>query len=169
MKLRSGKVCNIMNPEFKSNELLEAVASLNELYKLGESKMATRNKVEIVNNVLHKVNLSYTTFSSLCSHLDANDMIPGTACTKIAFKTGHNEFKESVQQWLENRLRNDVPEGYCCTTAVNITTSPVDKLSMLDSAKPGYSSTLPQKVSTKPALFSVLLHRRKTSQRCLKG
>ena len=79
-------------------------------------------------------------------------MIPGTAYTTIAFETSHNEFKERVQQWFENRLRKDVPEGYCSTTAVNITTSPVDKLSMLDSAKPGYSSTLPQRVSTKPDL-----------------
>ena len=109
--------------------------------------MAPRDNVEIVNDVLHKVNLFYITFSSLCSHLDANDMIPGTACTKIAFETGHNEFKERVQQWLENRLRNDVPEGYCSTTAVNITTSPVNKLSMLDSAEPGYSTLLQ---STKP-------------------
>ena len=112
--------------------------------------MASRNNVEIVNDVLHKVNLSYTTFSSLCSHLDANDIIPGTACTKMAFETDHNEFKERVQQWLKNRLKNDVPEGYCSTTAVNIATSPVDKLSMLDSAEPGYSLTLPQRVSTKP-------------------
>ena len=47
MKPRNGKF-NIMNPEFKSNELLKAVASVNDLYKLGESKMASRDNVEIL-------------------------------------------------------------------------------------------------------------------------
>ena len=57
-----------MNPEFKSNELLEAVAFLNELYKLGESKMAPRDNVEIVNDGLHKVNLFlYYLFFALLS------------------------------------------------------------------------------------------------------
>ena len=96
MKLRSGKVCNIMNPEFKSNNLLETIAFLNNLYKLGESKMASRDNFEIVNDVLHKVNHSYTTFTSLCYCQDANNIIPCTTFTKLV-EMGYNEFMEGVQ------------------------------------------------------------------------
>ena len=59
---------------------------MNGLYKLGESKTVSRDNVEINNDVLQKVNLFYTTFTSLCSHLVANDIIPSTTCTKPPLK-----------------------------------------------------------------------------------
>ena len=74
-----------MNSKFKSKDLLEAVAFLNDLYKLGEPKMAFENNFKIVNDALHKVNVSITTFTSLCSHLDATDIIPGNTFTKLVF------------------------------------------------------------------------------------
>ena len=112
MKLRSGKVCQIMDSNLQASEILNAVTVLNDLYKLGESKMASRENFELVNDVLHKVNLSYTTFSSVCSHLNSDDIIPGTSVTKLAFDTGYNEFKERVQQWLENWLKDEYRNSY---------------------------------------------------------
>ena len=37
-----------MNPEFKSNELLDAVASSSDLYKLGKSKMASHDPLKLL-------------------------------------------------------------------------------------------------------------------------
>ena len=100
MKLRSIRVYGIMN--HKATNLDEAVAQINNLYKLGRTLMVTTANADKMSKLLTKVNLAYDSFTFVSSDLAHGDVIQGSSATKLDFDTGYGEFKQRVQQWFDN-------------------------------------------------------------------
>ena len=100
MKLRSGRVYGIIN--HKPTNLAEAVAQLNNLYKLGETLMATTANADKMSELLTKVNLAYDSFTFLFSDSAHAGVIQGSSATKLDFHTSYGEFKKQVQQWFDS-------------------------------------------------------------------
>ena len=90
MKLRNGRVYGIMN--LMPTNLAEA--ELDNLYKLGETLMATTANADKMSELLTKVNLAYDSFTFLSSDLAHGDVIQGSSTTKLDFDTGYGEFKQ---------------------------------------------------------------------------
>ena len=105
MKLRSGRVYGIIN--LTPTNLPEAVAQLNNLYKLDETLMATTANADNISELLTKVNLAYDSFTFLFSDLAYGDVIQGGSATTLDFDTGYGKFKQRVQQWFDSLNSSD--------------------------------------------------------------